>query len=211
MEYIAYLLKERQNKITGIIHLGANRCQELECYLNLNVREENIFWIEANPEIVNTTENIKNLSCAAISCPDNEGNVLEFYITSNDSLSSSLYKLGDHLRIYPGIRECMKIEVVCTTLDKWYDETKSVNNSMNPNVLVMDIQGSELDALKGAERVLTGIDYIYTEIQNIPLYQGTCCHNEIKQYLESKGYKEIWYSYYGTAGTWGDAFYERIQ
>ena len=36
--------------ITGVLHIGAARCEELEAYRKCGLTNDKIIWIEANPE-----------------------------------------------------------------------------------------------------------------------------------------------------------------
>ena len=64
------------------------------------------------------------------------------------------------------------------------------NQISHIDILKMDIQGSELDALKGAEKLLKSksIDLIYTEVFFIPHYEGAPLFDSVFQYLNSFGY-----------------------
>lgn len=58
------------------------------------------------------------------------------------------------------------------------------------DILKMDVQGSELDILKGASKLLQAgdIKLIYTEVCFIPHYEGAPLFDAIFQYLDSFGY-----------------------
>ena len=58
------------------------------------------------------------------------------------------------------------------------------------NLLKLDIQGGELDALKGASKLLESsqIDVIYSEVEFYKLYQKQPLYHDIAGFLEKKGY-----------------------
>ena len=61
------------------------------------------------------------------------------------------------------------------------------------NLLKMDVQGSELDVLRGAGTLTdrAAIDLIYTEMLFLPHYEGQAFHWELCGYLHSHGYQMI--------------------
>jgi len=81
------------------------------------------------------------------------------------------------------------------------------------DVLKMDIQGGELQALRGAEGLLAAraIDLVYTEVIFCNLYQGQAYFHEINAHFGARGY-ELYglYNYHhlknGLVG-WGDAIF----
>lgn len=57
-----------------------------------------------------------------------------------------------------------------------------------PDILKLDLQGYELEALKGCEKILPGIKAITTEIEFVPLYNGQPLFGDIDVFLRSKGF-----------------------
>jgi hypothetical protein len=75
-----------------------------------------------------------------------------------------------------------------------------------PNVLILDIQGNELNALKGLGRYIDKFDVIITEAYTEELYEGCGMLDDIKQLL-SEHYDFIEYNPEGDKG-WGDALFK---
>lgn len=49
-------------KIKGILHIGAYACEELNLYNKLNIFNDKIIWVEANPRLCqNIIEQNKNI------------------------------------------------------------------------------------------------------------------------------------------------------
>ena len=48
---IGLYFKKYKMNISGIIHIGANLCEELNDYLKCNVVKDKIIWVEANPKL----------------------------------------------------------------------------------------------------------------------------------------------------------------
>lgn len=55
--------------------------------------------------------------------------------------------------------------------------------------LKIDTQGSELDILKGAGDLLHTTKVVECEVEFVPLYKGQPLFEDVKQYLESYGFK----------------------
>ena len=76
-------------------------------------------------------------------------------------------------------------------------ETDTIDNYCAKNfikyitILKLDVQGSELDVLEGAESMLSlgKIDLVYIEWQVVPLYENHSLYYEIGNYLGQFGYE----------------------
>jgi FkbM family methyltransferase len=55
------------------------------------------------------------------------------------------------------------------------------------DILKLDLQGNELDAIVGAERLLETVKAILTEVQFVELYENTPLFPEIESYLRRRG------------------------
>jgi FkbM family methyltransferase len=82
-----------------------------------------------------------------------------------------------------------KIDVSTTTLDQYC----KMNDIGSIDILKLDIQGSELDALKGAEKLLQAgkITLIYSEVTLAETYRNQSRFVDIVSYLNKNNY-EIW-------------------
>jgi hypothetical protein len=58
-----------------------------------------------------------------------------------------------------------------------------------PILLKIDVQGFELEVLKGATDLLPQIDSIYVEASFVELYEGQALHEEIAQFLTAAGFR----------------------
>jgi hypothetical protein len=72
-------------------------------------------------------------------------------------------------------------------------------------MLVLDVQGNELNVLKGASQTLKSIDYLFTEFNTVEMYEGCPTLEDLDQILSPLGFEraQTWY----TDSCWGDAFY----
>lgn len=93
--------------------------------------------------------------------------------------SGSIRKPKLHVEVYPWVKFDNDIEVSITTLDKWAEETgvKLVD------FIWADVQGAEVDLIKGAQSMLRWSRYLYTEFSKIELYDGAPNVEEISSLL----------------------------
>lgn len=196
----------------GVIHLGAHKGEELNFYRKLKVT--NIILYEANKNLINLLKfksfffnfffrmNIKVINKIIY----NQDKPYRLNITSNTQ-SSSILNLGLHKELYPNIVQKEEILVEGSTLNS---EFKNLFNINYFNILNMDIQGSELLALLGANQIIDKLDVIYTEINYDYVYEDCALINEIDEYL--KKYNFIRFATKNIKDNrgkpvWGDAFY----
>ena len=83
----------------------------------------------------------------------------QFLNLANNGQSSSILELGTHIISYPEINYNSKIEVEIIKLDEWLDE--NFTNKYLYNFINIDIQGYELEALKGMNNQLRIAEYVY--------------------------------------------------
>lgn len=192
--------------VRGVLHLGAHECEERDWYhRQWGLSDEQIVWIEANPEKVSLIQKrhpeVHVISACVL---DQDHRQVSFMITNNGQ-SSSVLEFGTHQADYPGIVETKRITLPSKTIKTLYQE-----HNLDPkayNFYNLDIQGVELAALKGAEDLLNHVDYIYTEINIQEVYKGGTLLHDLDEYLQGRGFQrsQTKMTPYG----WGDAFYTR--
>ena len=78
-----------------------------------------------------------------------------------------------------------KTKVVVSTID----EMVRAGKAPSPNLIKADIQGYELEMLKGAEKALHSCDFIFLELSWLQIYKDGPYAGEILGYLDRKGFK----------------------
>lgn len=191
--------------IRGIIHIGAHQLEELPEYLNHKL--DKIIWVEANPYKYEYIEKIINnydqmyLAKFAAGYKEEE----KFLNLANNGESSSILEFGTHKKSYPNIIYTSKIKVNTKPLDRWLDENKITRKHYN--FLNIDIQGYELEALKGMTKQLKFVDFIYVEVNFCELYKGCPNISEMDDFLLNFSFLRV-----GTIKNkngWGDAIYAK--
>lgn len=187
-------------KPRGVLHIGAHRAEEMSLYSELGWGH--MYWVEANPilakELAGTLDPEANTihECAAW---DIDRKIMVFNETT-DSQSSSLFRLKQHSIHYPQILHKDTYEVEARRIDCLY-------NSPPPFTFVnIDIQGAELQAIKGMGDLILTVDAIYSEVNREELYEGCATVHEIDEYLKIYHFQRVATRWILGKG-WGDALY----
>lgn len=195
------LISKYNINVTGILHIGAHECEELQAYNNCGIN--NIYWVEAMDKKVKLMKDkgIENIFQAVIDEEDNKQ--LQFNITNNGQ-SSSILELGTHKRNHPEVHVSEVLNVTTTRLDTLIDRENIPIETIN--FINLDIQGVELRAMKSMEKYLKHIKYIYTEVNTEHVYKGCDLLSDIDNYLGLHGFTRVACIMHNRCG-WGDAFY----
>lgn len=114
---------------------------------------------------------------------DREGPATMCVSSGNDQSSSLL--TPTHKGLPPETRFEAEQQVETVTLDRWAER----ENVDAVDFLWLDMQGSELAALKGAERLLSTVTAVYTEVVLYEQYEGECLYPELRVWLERRGFR----------------------
>jgi FkbM family methyltransferase len=108
---------------------------------------------------------------------------VNFFASSGTSRASgSLRKPTEHLRLYPDVSFGISAQFPVIAVDlNGFLKTRMDRIDL----LWIDAQGHELSVLKGATNFLGSISFIFCEVANIPLYEGSPVFKEIADFLSS--------------------------
>lgn len=195
-------LKKKYNmNISGIIHVGGHHGEEISEYVHTGVQDIVIFEpLESNFNVL--FRNVNDLNANIVGHQVALGSIekeVEMYVSSNDGLSSSVLKPKVHLTQYRDITFNQIEKVEMQTLDSY--------GYKGYNFINMDVQGYELEVLKGAQKTLEYIDYVYCEVNRDEVYEGNAYIEEIDEFLSSYNMERVETEW--TGETWGDALYIR--
>lgn len=189
----------------GILHIGAHLCEERYLYYTINFFEDRVLWIEAIQEIVEENKkNIPNVNIVNAVISNNDDEEVNFMITNNIQ-SSSIFNLKTHLIEHPYVKEVSRRNLKTITLNTLYDKLNLPYDTYD--FINLDIQGAELNALKGASKILPHVKAIYTEVSIDELYEGGCLLKEVDEFLKTNNFKRV--AIHITNNNWGDALYIR--
>ena len=191
------LIKKFNLKINGVIHVGGHHGEEYDAYKKHNIPK--CIFFEPDPDCLKILKaKIKDDNYIVINkALGNTVGTINVYKSSNDGMSNSVLKPEHHIIQYPSITFPTSFTTDIDKLDNYATWTY--------NFLNMDVQGYELEVLKGGEKTLETIDYVMTEINRVHLYEKGCLVEELDQFLSKYKFKRVETSWEG--GTWGDGFY----
>lgn len=195
--------------IKGIIHLGGCRGEELFSYYKNMIK--NVILIEANPELIGYLKFKKffynnlfgmNVSIENFAASNVDNDNLKLKVTNNLQ-SSSILNLHKHSILHPEVKVIKEIEIKSYTINSLFEKNYNIKNY---NFMNLDIQGAELLALKGSDRILENMNAIYTEINFDEIYKNCAQINEIDDYLGKFDFKRV-FTTTPESDFWGDALY----
>jgi FkbM family methyltransferase len=199
-------LKEKYKlDITGVIQVGAHYGEELNTWLN-EPNIKNIILFEADPDNFNVlkenTSNIqtdKHLRVVHMGLGPFPCEMTLYKETSNSGQSNSVLKPKVHLQAFPHIVFDREIKIKIETLD-------SYECSTDFNFLTMDVQGFELEVLRGARKTLKNIQWLMLEVNRDETYENCAQIDEVDKFLEEYNFKRVETVWWDNS-FWGDAFY----
>lgn len=185
--------------IKGIIHIGAHYGEEISEYVSNGI--QNIILFEPLSENFDVlSERVKNLNANIeghqVALGSEKGTVT-MYVSDNEKQSSSLLKPKVHLTHHPHVHFPSTEDVEVHLLDDY--------DCKDYNFINMDVQGYELEVLKGGKKVLEQVDYVYCEVNRDEVYEGNAYVEELDDFLSQYGMKRVETEWAGEI--WGDALY----
>ena len=195
----AGLRKKYNMNVKGIIHVGAHYGEEISEYIDNGI--QNIIMFEPLSEcfkvlsqkVMSLNANIERHQVALGSVPG----TATMYLSDNEKQSSSILKPKVHLTHHPYVKFDGTEEVKVDLLDNF--DTKDYN------FLNIDVQGYELEVLKGSAKTLKHVDYVYCEVNRDEVYEDNAYVEEIDEFLSFYGMERVETSWQGQI--WGDALY----
>lgn len=181
----------------GIFHVGAHRGQEAAVYDRIR---KPVLWVEAIPEIADSLEESVGalyrqfVVCACLSSRD--GSEVQFHIASNDGQSSSLYPFKGG-RSGPGALwpdQDLHMSSTRTLVTRTVDSilTEANLGLANLDHWIVDVQGAELDVLRGATRSMARCRSMLVETSSLNIYDGGAHFDEVCGFLKGQGFTNLW-------------------
>lgn len=185
----------------NVLHVGGHNAEESRLYNSLGA--DHTYWVEAQPHLCEQMRRHLDPSHNSVFeavAWSVSGEKMTFHVTNN-SESSSLYRLKDHLEWHPTVIEVDRYEVVTTRLDEVVPDIPYL-------VVTLDVQGAELPALKGLGTRLDGCRALFTEVNRAETYEGLDQVEALDAWLSDRGFRRVITVWNRRTG-WGDAVYVR--
>jgi FkbM family methyltransferase len=187
---LGFILFDNIVKISksGVLHIGAHVGQEAEFYHSANTK---VIWVEAIPDVYKQLEvnigGFKNQKAYNyLLGKKNKANV-NFFVSSNQSVSSSIYKLGN-AHGWNGVEMTSEITLIMFRLD----EVFTINKLKDYQNWVIDVQGAELDVLMGAGELLDLCNSLFIEVSTRETYKNGTTYSDLRKFLVKKGLIPLW-------------------
>jgi FkbM family methyltransferase len=195
----SHLHKKYNMNISGIIHIGGHYGEEILEYVNNGILKIVVFEpLSKNFQILH--ENIKDVNANIIGhqiALGSKKGIATMNLSSNDAQSSSILNPKEHLTLHPNVTFNGTEEVGVRTLDSF--------KYKNYNFLNMDVQGYELEVLKGSKKTLERIDYVYCEVNRGEVYENNAMVDDVDDFLSNYNFSRVETDW--TGKLWGDALY----
>jgi FkbM family methyltransferase len=200
----------------GVLHVGAHVGEEVPAYRDN--RYSPIFLVEANPEILPELganfAGSDDVHIIPTAVGEARGTV-EFVVhkTTKGGMESAgilpLDRLGE---IVPVFNSDTRYSVPICTID---DLVAKHDLQRQVDLMVLDIQGAELKALRGATQFLGSVKHVICEVNLISNYEGCALEEEIDALFQAAGYTKklgIYHELYDKSGrfpAWGECLWQR--
>ena len=174
---LMYFNKIKRNykmDIKGIIHIGGHYGEELQDYIDNGIQNIMVFeplngnFNVLSDKAANLNANIEGFQVALGA----KKGTATMYVSDNESQSSSILEPAIHLTHHPHVKFPTTEEVEVDLLDEY--------DCKDYNFINMDVQGYELEVLKGATETLKQIKYVFNS--------GMCCIICLTDSMESSRY-----------------------
>lgn len=107
------------------------------------------------------------------------------HVSARDDSSSLLPISSSQVEFAPGTQEAGREDVALAPLDQFL----APGDIARPALLKLDVQGFELEALKGCETLLSCFDHIYVEVSFFPLYENQVLADELIAWLAERNFR----------------------
>lgn len=189
-------IKKYNIKPSGVVHVGAHFGQEVPEYKRMGAKK--IILIEPQAHCIDRLNKLQDVTVVHSACGSVIGEMTMYTSDQNEGQSNSLLRPKLHEKQHPEIKFTGSITVPVVPLD--------MIAPADCDMLVMDVQGYELEVLRGAQESLKNFKWVYTEVNRDETYEGCARVEEIDAFLSD--FQRVETSW---LGIWGDALYIRKQ
>ena len=203
-------IKEKYDmNIDGVIHIGAHHGQEHIRYINAGIKRvayfepvERVFKIlVSNIKNIHESNSIDCIATLYNFALGNDNTEVEMHIEANDKYGcSSILEPSSNYSHIPFLKNE-------TVFMKRLDD---INLEGSFNFLNIDVQGYELEVLKGSKDTLKSVDYIMCEINRVTDrkkldYKNASLIEDVSAFLSEYNFKLVEENWAGVS--WGDGFF----
>ena len=200
---LGHIFDKSKPKCKGIIHVGGHFGQEIPFYLDKITKNVVVYEpLDSCFKVLFDTHGY-SVDCRKKAVGSISGEVELYVESANYGQSSSVLKPKKHLEQYPKIVFDKKETCKIITLDE------DIKNPEEFDVLVVDVQGYELEVFLGAKNLLNNnINFIICEVNLEEMYENCARVSDLDSHLVESGFFRILTTWEGDS--WGNALYARL-
>jgi FkbM family methyltransferase len=212
VKWIELIQRFMEPKVKGIIHVGANDCEEYEEYKAAGIGR--MLLIEPQESaflrLKERVGNDQNVSIMKVACGAVKGRITLNLMKGpgeHHDYSTSVLIPSRHLELHPCVEVVGQEDADLVPLDDAWGTLCIPRKSFN--LLVCDVQGYEKEVISGAGNTLDVMDYILCEVNQEEVYAGCVLVGEMDLILSGHGFTRIMTDWCGPRKAYGDALYIR--
>ena len=156
-----------------------------------------VIWVEPNPDVFKEMKHFLTSVGASI-----DSHAFEYAVsdTDHDTVDFHLY-YGPDAGFMRGNKGCSSLLKAKGRFESWHQETIQVETITIDTLLTendfkhsdfqllnLDVQGAELDILKGATETLKHVKHIFLEAQTVEYNEGAPQFSQVKEFMEEVGF-----------------------
>jgi FkbM family methyltransferase len=217
IEHFLSLLVQ-SGELGTVVHVGAHAGEEVDASRAHGARR--IVLVEANPASCELLEkrfsDTPDVDVVHAAAAEHNG-VARLMLHANargETESASLLPMKELARLVPTLKTQETVDVPACTLNTLLERARVEPAAIG--LLVLDVQGAELQVLHGAGSALESIRAVLTEVALIDLYAGAAREDEVVRAMQDAGFRPVDALYYELYEgdrrfpAWGDVLFLRM-
>ena len=129
---------------------------------------------------------LQDVTVVPVACGAERGTAT-LNVARDDDNSSLLPPTQQQIALAPGASTAHRASVRIEPLDDLVD----VATLRGTSLLKMDVQGTEIDVLRGSADLLASLRYVYVELSFLERYVGQCRPADVARHLEGSGFELV--------------------
>lgn len=194
-EKLSSIVRCLYNKnVSSVLEIGARDCKE-SIYFSNTYPNSKIYSFECNPDTLSICRkrisNVSNVTLVESAVSELDGEVSFYKINQEKTKTtwsdgnpgaSSLFQASGKYEVEDYVQD--EIKVKSTRLDSFLKD----KNIESVDILWMDIQGSELAALRSLGEYIKRVSFIHSEVEFFEIYKDQPLFKDIKKYLNNNNF-----------------------